>query len=41
MLQFTDVKHLLTAAMHGYAEKDEVRSNELSDLCYKVLKTLD
>ena len=40
ILQFTTVEDLLTAAMHGYAESEESRNKELSDLCWKVLKSL-
>lgn len=40
ILQLTKVEDLLTAAMHGYAESEESRNKELSDLCWKVLKSL-
>lgn len=40
ILQFTKVEDLLNAAMHGYAESEESRDKELSDLCWKVLKSL-
>lgn len=40
VLQFTTVKELLTAAMHGFAESEETRNKEVSDLCWKVLKSL-
>lgn len=41
VLQFTSVSELLTAAMKGFADEEEtVRSQEKSDLCWKVLKTL-
>lgn len=40
ILQFTKVEDLLNAAMHGYAESEESRNKELSDLCWKVLKSL-
>lgn len=42
LLHFTTVKELLTAAMHGYTTKEEptIKEEELSDLCWKVIKTL-
>lgn len=44
VLQFTSVKELLNAAMKGFAEEGEetdvVITKEKSDLCWKVLKTL-
>lgn len=42
ILQFTSVSELLTAAMKGFADEEEetTRSQEKSDLCWKVLKTL-
>lgn len=45
VLQFTTVKELLNAAMKGYSEMYEVDQTattlEKSDLCWKVLKTLE
>lgn len=40
LLQFTKVEDLLSAAMHGFANSEENRNQELSDLCWKVLKSL-
>lgn len=45
VLQFTTVDALLSAAMKGYVVSDDLdevsQSNkEISDLCWKVLKTL-
>ena len=46
VLQFTTVKDLLTAALRGFVEDDDEEDNnkalnkEISDLCWKVLKTL-
>ena len=44
VLQFTTVKDLLTAAMRGFVDDDEdnnkALNREISDLCWKVLKTL-
>lgn len=44
VLQFTTVKDLLTAAMRGFVDDDEdnnkALNKEISDLCWKVLKTL-
>ena len=45
VLQFTSVKELLDAAMKGFSEKYEedkqTTTLEKSDLCWKVIKTLD
>lgn len=41
VLQFASVSELLTAAMKGFADEEKtIRSQEKSDLCWKVLKTL-
>lgn len=43
ILQFTTVSELLTAAMKGFNDENEettVKNQEKSDLCWKVLKTL-
>lgn len=44
VLQFTTVKDLLTAAMRGFVDDEEdnnkALNKEISDLCWKVLKTL-
>lgn len=40
LLQFTTVEKLLEAAMHGFSESAETRDKEVSDLCWKVLKSL-
>jgi hypothetical protein len=45
VLQFTTVKDLLTAAMRGYVDDEDEETTkalnkEISDLCWKVLKTL-
>lgn len=44
VLQFTTVKELITAAMNGFSETYEkdnkTITQEKSDLCWKVLKTL-
>lgn len=44
VLQFTTVEELLTAAMNGFSEAYEkdnkTITQEKSDLCWKVLKTL-
>lgn len=42
ILQFCSVSELLTAAMQGFVDKDELTEidKEKSDLCWKVLKTL-
>jgi hypothetical protein len=41
ILNFTTVTELLTAAMHGFAEDEKQLSQEVSDLCWKMLKTLN
>lgn len=41
ILNFTTVAELLTAAMHGFAEEEKQLSQEVSDLCWKMLKTLN
>lgn len=41
ILNFTTVTELLTAAMHGFAEEEKQLSQEVSDLCWKMLKTLN
>lgn len=42
VLEFSSVKELLTAAMHGFVVSEEptMKQKEQSDLCWKVLKTL-
>ena len=43
-LQFTTVKELLTAAMYGFVDTKEEptqEDKEKSDLCWKILKTLN
>ena len=45
VLQFTTVEALLNAAMKGFVDKDNeeditMSDKEISDLCWKVLKTL-
>ena len=44
VLQFTTVKDLLTAALRGFVDEEEkttkALNQEISDLCWKVLKTL-
>lgn len=45
VLQFTTVDALLSAAMKGYVVSDDLEevsqsNKEISDLCWKVLKTL-
>lgn len=45
VLQFTTVEALLSAAMKGFVDKDNeeditMSDKEISDLCWKVLKTL-
>ena len=43
-LQFTTVKELLTAAMYGFIDTKEEptqEDKEKSDLCWKILKTLN
>lgn len=37
LLQFTSVKELLTKAMQGCSDEEQ----ELADLCWKILKTLE
>lgn len=41
VLNFTTVEDLLTAAMQGFSESEKPHAQEISDLCWKVLKTLD
>ena len=41
IMNFTTVTELLTAAMHGFAEDEKQLSQEVSDLCWKMLKTLN
>jgi hypothetical protein len=45
VLQFTSVKELLEAAMKGFSEQYESDQRtvtlEKSDLCWKVIKTLE
>ena len=44
ILQFCSVSELLTAAMRGFVDtKEEVSTieKEKSDLCWKILKTLE
>lgn len=44
VLQFTTVKDLLNAAMRGFVDDEnettKALNHEVSDLCWKVLKTL-
>lgn len=45
VLQFTTVDALLNAAMKGFVDNDDLNTvteenKEISDLCWKVLKTL-
>ena len=45
VLQFTTVEALLNAAMKGFVDKENeeditMSDKEISDLCWKVLKTL-
>lgn len=45
VLQFTTVEALLDAAMKGFVDKENeeditMSDKEISDLCWKVLKTL-
>ena len=37
--EFVSVKELLTAAMKGFAEDEDIKSQENADLCFKVLQT--
>ena len=45
VLQFTSVKELLEAAKKGFSEEYEINQTtttlEKSDLCWKVIKTLN
>ena len=41
ILNFTTVADLLTAAMRGFAEDNKQLSQEVSDLCWKMLKALN
>lgn len=41
ILKFVTVEDLIAAAGHGFADRDSsVQSQEKSDLCWKVSKTL-
>ena len=37
--EFVSVKELLTAAMKGFAEDKDIKSQENADLCFKALQT--
>ena len=37
--EFVSVKELLTAAMKGFAEDEDIKSQENADLCFKALQT--
>jgi hypothetical protein len=37
--EFVSVKELLTAALKGFAEDEDIKSQENADLCFKVLQT--
>lgn len=43
VLQFCSVSELLTAAMRGFVDAEECQTidTEKSDLCWKILKTLN
>lgn len=38
--EFVSVKELLTAAMKGFAEDEDIKSQENADLCFKALQTV-
>lgn len=39
VLEFISVKDLLTAAMNGFSENEDIRSKENADLCFKALES--
>lgn len=38
LLQFISLKDLITAAMHGFADGDNIKDKENADLCYKAIE---
>ena len=39
VLEFISVKDLLTATMNDFSEKEDVKSKENADLCFKALES--
>ena len=39
VLEFISLKDLLTAAMHHFADNEDVRAADNADLCYKAIAT--
>ena len=39
VLEFVSVDDLLTAAMNDFSEKEDVKSKENADLCFKALES--
>lgn len=39
VLEYVSVKDLLTCAMTGFAEKQDTRSQDNADLCYKAISS--
>lgn len=37
VLEFVPLKDLLLSAMEGFSEKEDTRSQENADLCYKAI----